>query len=159
MACILNGQAIVSRGPQHAGHLLARKPSRPSLLGPRDSLDRAGFLHQRGIELGRHAGDDAPVVTGELGRWHRYRSRPPEVVRRVAQVRGNLSRPRRCSEAGRRPVRHPDAGKPREACRESRASASLLGKNDLVKQADRRVVWQLSLAIVDEFVKGCTTGQ
>lgn len=150
----LDRQAIVLRRAQHASHLLAGKPSRPPLLGPRDSLDRAGFLHERGIELGRHAGDDTPVVAGELGRRHRYRRRPPEVVRRVAQVRGNLSRPRRGSEAGRRAVRHPDGGEPREPGGESRASAGLLGEDDLVKQADRRVAWQLSLAIVDEFVKG-----
>lgn len=150
----LDRQAIVLRRAQHASHLLAGKPSRPPLLGPRDSLDRAGFLHERGIKLGRHAGDDTPVVAGELGRRHRYRRRPPEVVRRVAQVRGNLSRPRRGSEAGRRAVRHPDGGEPREPGGESRASAGLLGEDDLVKQADRRVAWQLSLAIVDEFVKG-----
>ena len=109
-----NREVVVLRRAKHARHLLAGKTSAPPLLGPRDSLDRAGFLHQGWVELGRHTGDDAVVVAGEFGRRDGHRGGPPEVVGRVAQVYGNLGWPGRCGEPGGRAVGDPDGGKPGE---------------------------------------------
>lgn len=129
----------ICRRSKHAGHLLPDQPPHPPLLRPGHPLYCPWFLHQCGIQPGRYAGDDGPVVVSvvKLGRGgHWYRGGPPNVVRRVVQVPRILILS--CCARAARPksgdaVRGTDGGKTGETLRKGGTTAGLLGQDDFVE--------------------------
>jgi hypothetical protein len=147
----------VGRGrAQHAGNLLPDKAPSAPLLRSWYSLDSSRLFHKGTIQPRRHARNDSSIVAGKFGVRNRDRCSPPDVVRVVGQITGNLGllhRRRISRHVGRGAVRGPDSGQTRQPRRESWTSTSLLGENNLVEESDGRVRSREYFSLVDEFVK------
>lgn len=145
---------IRRRWPKHTGHLLSREPPAGfPLFRPGHALNRPRLLHQRRVELRRHSSHNRPVIPREFSRGDRHGRSPPEVIRRIAQIGGNFSRPRRCIVADRCSVGSSKSREARQPNRQSRPSASSLSQNDLVKESDRGFRRGMPLPFVDELIE------
>lgn len=144
---------IRRRRPKHTSNLLPRKPSNPPLLRPGNALNSPRLLHKRRIQPGRDPRHDGPVIPREFSRGDRHRRGPPQMVRRVAQIRRDLGRSRGRVVPDRGAVRGADGREAGEAHCKSRTSACFLGDDDFVEEADCGVGGGLPLALVDEFIE------